>query len=122
LVPWDAVENLPQTVDAMLRELDGHIHSIDDPAQDQFDSAPGAVPLEKLLHGDRLTAVFRVICAERAEDIINGMKESSTDTAEKGTLRCRYEVIHKDVDILQGILGGMLEGRIKGLRDGDSTG
>jgi hypothetical protein len=41
----DAVENFPKAVDAMLGELDGHIHGVDDPTEDKLDSAPGAIPL-----------------------------------------------------------------------------
>lgn len=101
LIPRDAVEDLPQALLAVRGQLNGQVHGVHDPAQNELDRAPRAIPGAEFLHGHWLPSVPRIVAVQGANDLIDGVQESLADTSKEGRLAEGDEVVNEDVDVLQ---------------------
>jgi len=61
LISRKAGKDLSEVLLTMRRELDGHGHGVNDPAEHCLNGVPGAVSLAEFLQGDWLTTKFIVI-------------------------------------------------------------
>ena len=89
----------------MSRDLKSLSHSVNDPTKDELACSPASVTLEHLLQGDSFVPVG-FIQGGLSEDVINGVKEVSSDDvhASFATLSYLDEVIHEDISGAQGAL------------------
>ena len=96
----DASKDFGQAIDAVLRQVDGHRGSIDDPSQDGLDGVPRNVALLQLLYRDRFTAELTIVVVIRTEYLINGSKEDSSDaSAIVFSLAEGDKIVYEDIDV-----------------------
>ena len=83
-----------------------HTDGVDDPTQHHLNCAPRAVPLPQLLERHRLSLVWVVVGAQGADDAVNCMQQDlSCPPPARPPLVETQEVVHKDVDVLEGLAG-----------------
>ena len=100
LIDRDARQDLGQPLHAVGRQRDRHVHSVNDPTEDQLDSSPGAIALEQFLHGDGLAPKRIVERVQWTEYIVDRVHQRSAHaTAVAVLLRQRDEVVDEDVDV-----------------------
>lgn len=101
LGPRNGSENLGESVDAVLGELDSHGDCINQPAQDNFDGGPGDVALAELFETDGFAAGPVVVVVIGSEDVVDGVEQGSADGGGRARLAKAEEVVNKDIDIMK---------------------
>ena len=81
LINRDARQDCSEAFDAVRGQGDCHVDCVQDPAEDDLGSVPGAIPLEELLEGDDLLSVGAVVGVEGTQDFVDGVHEEATDAA-----------------------------------------
>ena len=60
----DAVEDFPQPLDAVGRQVDCNADSVHNPTKKKLDGVPASFSFAHLLDGDRLAAGWWIVCSQ----------------------------------------------------------